>query len=778
MHRRLRSLLLVPCLALLAAIPHARLDGEAARERAEHEFPSDLFLRMRAWPDGTIPSERIAAAIEQLQFERALRARTTAAQGVQDWVPVGPYNVGGRVNALAVAPGGLPAYLGSANGGVFRSDDLGSNWQPLTDALSLASVGALALHPSNPNTIWVGTGDANGTVDGYDGTGVYVSRDRGVHWAARGLRNTSHIGAIVISPADSNRILVGAMGKAFTTDPNRGLYLSTDGGATWTRTLFVNDSTGVSDVAINPLHPDTVYCTTWTRVRRLTYRRAFGPDCAVWRSTDGGVTWARIMNGLPPAGDDQGRFAIAVAPSLPSRVYVSCTSGVTSGYVGTGLYRSDDGGGSWTRMDLGATHRNAFGGFAWYFGRVAVSPLDPDDVWVLGVRLLHSIDGGVTLNDETGAAHVDQHAIALDPLGSGRVMLGNDGGFFSSVSGGAWQKCVNLPITQFYSGSVAPANAARIVGGAQDNGTVKTETGPSGWSEVLGGDGLMCQWHPLGANTLYAEWQYSCDRSGIRRSTNSGTSFSTSTGWVSTDRFNWNTPYTFNPRNPNTMIAGTQRVYKSPNSGASWSPVSGDLTTNPGAAVVYGTISAVAIANSDTTLYLVGTDDGRVWKSANSGATWQDISTGLPKRYVTCVTADPNTAGVLYVSFSGFGQDLHDPRIYRSTDAGATWTGIRGNLPDAPVNDLIVDPTLAGTLYAGTDLGVFVSRDNGTIWTALGGAMPIQPVWDLVLHAGVMVTHRAVERWVRRALARVDASGESGSPPRISGESGAKSVVI
>ena len=164
---------------------------------------------------------------------------------------------------------------------------------------------------------------------------------------------------------------------------------------------------------------------------------------------------------------------------------------------------------------------------------------------------------------------------------------------------------------------------------------------------------------------------------------NSGTSFSTSTGWVSTDRFNWNTPYTFNPRNPNTMIAGTQRVYKSPNSGASWSPVSGDLTTNPGAAVVYGTISAVAIANSDTTLYLVGTDDGRVWKSANSGATWQDISTGLPKRYVTCVTADPNTAGVLYVSFSGFGQDLHDPRIYRSTDAGATWVSIP--LKAAPV---------------------------------------------------------------------------------------------
>lgn len=735
MARLRRTLALLSVFALLVATPHLRMDRDAARERAEREFPSDLFLRMRAMPDGTIPSERIAAAVEQLRFERALGERTFAAQGAQDWVPVGPYNIGGRVNALVAAPGGFPAYLGSANGGVFRSDDMGANWQPLTDANGIFSIGAIALHPTHPYTVWVGTGDANGTVDGYDGTGVYVSRDGGAHWTARGLRNTSHLSSIVVSPADSNVVLVGAMGKAFTTDPNRGLYRSTDGGATWTRTLFVNDSTGVSDIAINPLHPDTVYCATWTRVRRLTYRRAFGPDCAVWRSTNGGVSWTRIMNGLPPAGTDQGRFAIAVAPSRPSTLYASCTSGSTSGYVGTGLYRSDDGGDSWTRVDLGVTHRNAFGGFAWYFGRVVVSPIDPDDVWVLGVRLLHSVDGGATLADVTGTMHVDQHALWLDPLDLTRVWVGNDGGFFWT-NAGSWQKSLNLPITQFYSGAVAPGNSARIIGGAQDNGTVKTETGPSAWSEILGGDGLMCQWHPSNANLLYAEWQYSCDRSGVRRSTNSGTSFAASTGWVGTDRFNWNTPYTFNPRNANTMLAGTHRAYKSLNGGVSWSPTSSDLTTNPGAAVVFGTISAVTIANTDTSLYLVGTDDGRVWRSLNAGATWQDMSSGLPKRYVTCVVADPNQQGLLYVSFSGFGQDLHDPRVFRSTDTGLTWTAIDGNLPDAPVNDLIPDPLLSGTLYAATDLGVFVSRNQGGTWTPLGGVMPIQPVWDLVLHAG------------------------------------------
>ena len=732
MRLRLAHLLFVPVVAALAVLPHARALEQDPEER---DLPNDMFYLQRAMPDGTIPSERIEAATEQLLFERALASKSGqfATSAAQDWQLVGPVNIGGRVNAIVAHPGGTLAFLGAANGGVWRSTDGGLHWGSVSDKAGMGSVSALTQTPQNLHTLWAGTGDANGTLDGYDGRGLYVSRDDGTSWKYVGLREVAHISSVVVNPADSSKIYVGGMGKAFTTDANRGFYRSLDNGRTWTKTLFVNDSTGVSDIAINPAHPETIYCATWERIRRLKYRRAYGVHCAVWRSADGGGTWTKIINGLPVPGDNFGRVAIAVAPTQPSRVYASVVSGAASGYVGLGLFRSDDGGELWEKVDLGSVHRNAFGGFGWYFGRVVVSPLDANDVWVCGVQLLHSVDGGVTLDNVTSTAHVDQHAVWVDPSDPARVYIGNDGGFFSA-SGGQWLQAQELPISQFYAGTVDPQNANKVLGGTQDNGTLKTQSGPAAWGAILGGDGFRCLVNPTNTNLILAEWQYCCDQSGIKRSTNNGASFASTSGWVPGDRFNWNTPFVASPRNPNLLLAGSHRVYKSTNTGGVWAPISPDLTTNPGAAVVYGTITTLAVSNADSNLFLAGTDDGKVWRSQNGGGTWEDISAGLPGRYVTTVAADAADPNVIYVAHTGFGQDLHDPRVFRSTDRGTTWTSINGNLPDAPVNDLVLDPAVPGTLYAGTDLGVFVTRNLGETWVPLGGAMPVVAVWDLELH--------------------------------------------
>ncbi len=711
---------------------HAGEVREREREGDEpHRYPLDYFYARRADPDGTFPQDRWLDALDQLSFERGSALLVSAAP---TWTSVGPANIGGRVTALAAAPGGATVFLGSANGGVWRSDDFGVNWDCVTDRSPIISVGALALDPGDANVVWCGTGESNGSVDSYDGNGVWRSKDAGATWAYMGLKPTGRISSIAIDPADPQIVYAGAMGRQFSTGPDRGLYRSADGGAHWTRVLFVSDSTGVCDVAVNPAHPETVFCATWERVRRNTYRRAYGAECGIWRSVDRGLTWTRLTNGLP-AGENVGRIGIAIAPSRPSTIYAQVVSGLAGGYTGLGMYRSDDGGATWTQRNTDSEFTGAFGGFGWYFGEVAVDPVDAERVYALGVSFLRSDDGGATWEDFTGAMHVDQHALWIDPADRDHLYVGNDGGFFWSTTGPWFDQSLDLPITQFYDGEVDPTNAANVLGGAQDNGSNKTTSGPAGWFPILGGDGFHVGVDPTTPSVVFAEWQWCSDKTGLKRSTNGGASFSGTSGWTASDRFGWDTPFVFNPRSHNTMLAGSQYVYRSLNNGRNWGKISPDLSANLPSALTYGSITTLDVSKPDTNVYYAGTDDARVWRTVNRGGTWTEISAGLPKRWVTRVVADPVDAQVVYATLSGYASDDATAMVYRSTDRGTTWTSIAGNLPNVPTNDLVVDPLDTSRLYLATDLGVWTTRNLGATWYEVGAGLPAGVVADLVLHA-------------------------------------------
>lgn len=715
--------------ALLAGLPHAPRPVSGP-DKGDH-YPSDWFFAQRAFPSGTIDQDAFLAAVGQA---RAARARLSTSSGVV-WQSAGPYNIGGRVTALAVVPGGATIYLGSANGGVFRSNDSGVNWTSILDGELTFSIGALALDPTDPDIVYCGTGEANSAVDTYDGSGLYRTSDGGASWEHLGLEATRRIGRIAIDPSNPDRIFVAAMGTQFSTNPDRGLYRSEDGGANWTKVLFMNDSTGVADVVINPAHPETVYCATWERVRHPTYRRAFGPGCGIWRSTNSGTTWTRLQNGLPTPTDSVGRIGLAIAPSRPSTVYAQIITGSIGGYNGRGMYRTQDGGATWTRRDVSG-FTGLFGGFGWYFGDMAVDPTNPDRVYALGQGLGYSTNGGSNFADVTGDSHVDHHAMWIDPTNPNRVYLGNDGGFYSTTVGGStWFKAVTLDITQFYAGAIDPSNPARLMGGTQDNNTLLTNGSPTGWFPILGGDGFHCSFDPTNPAVLLAEWQYSCSNTGPRRSTNSGGAWTQPTGIIPSDRFNWSTPLVMNPKNHNVVLVGSQRVYRSTNNGISYATLSGDLTTSTPSLLLYGTITTLDISPADTSVYYAGTDDGKVWRSTNRGGAWTDISAGLPLRWVTRVTADPVDPQVVYVTHSGFGGDEHVPHIHRSANQGTSWTPIDGDLPDVPLNDVVVDPDDPQHLFVATDVGVYWTPNQGTLWVPLGSGLPFTAVFDLTLHA-------------------------------------------
>ena len=639
-------------------------------------------------------------------------------------------NVGGRIAALDVHPQYPDTiFVGAASGGVFRSYDRGETFEPLFDEQLTLAVGDLDIAPSDPSTIYVGTGEANagaGTL-AYDGFGVYKSTDGGDNWQHLGLEESGSVGRIEVHPQDPDRAYVAAMGFLFEPNETRGLYRTTDGGASWERVLYLNDSTGVVDVVLHPEHPDTLYAATWERKRRPGHYYYGGQSSGVYRSYDGGDSWERLEQGLPQG--EVGRIGLALCPSAPQVLYAQYIDPV--GHL-MEVYRTDDGGDNWAVA--GSSGINS-PGFMWWFGRLFTHPANTETVYLHNIALFRTENGGENWSKVSNGVHVDQHDMYIDPNNPDYIVLGNDGGLYVSENGAnSWSHRKSLPITQFYTCEVDESDPRRRYGGAQDNGTQRSPDGLiDDWEKIWLGDGFRCLVDPLDNDYVYVSSQ----RGILRRSMQGGSNFQWSlSGIPNAEERNWSTPYEFNPNNPRSLYYGAQRLYKSTNRAAFWAPISGNLTgpEDPGN-LTYGTLSSIAISPADTQVIWVGTDNGLVWKTADEGGEWAAVNADLPNRWVTRLAADPVDAETAYVTFSGYQLNEYLPHVFKTTDGGASWQDISNGLPEVPVNELIIDPDSPDHLYLTNDVGVYVSYNAGNTWSALGHGLPPVVVSDLRLHS-------------------------------------------
>jgi photosystem II stability/assembly factor-like uncharacterized protein len=722
----------IPAVRVLALLAIALLAVSCAARRAaeiEGELPNDWFLRQRMGPAGQIPVRARSRALEA--------ASLSASAGT--WSQAGPLNIGGRIAALAVDPNDPNRiWLGAAEGGVFLSADGGTTWTPKFDQQAVLPVGSLAVHPTNSSIVYVGTGEEGAGGWSYEGEGVFKTTDGGASWTDMGLAEVRRIAKIAIDPLDPQRLFVAAGGGAFNKDAHRGVYRTTDGGASWEKVLYVADDSGAADVAINPVDPTRVFAAIWQRNRADNENYFGGENSAIYRSLDGGDTWAKLVTGLPTGS--LGRIGLAIAPSNPQVVYAIIY--LTSGSL-NGIWRSTNGGNTWSKVSPGSLP-GSFSTYGYYFGQIRVHPTEPQTVFALDLNISRSTNGGTSFTTVSSGIHVDQHALVVEP--SGRYLAGNDGGFYRSLNAGSsWFHATTLPISQFYDLCIDRLQPQHRFGGTQDNGTLRTISGgTSDWTNVLGGDGMQCEVDPINGNKVYAESQYGA----INRSTDGGTSFSpATTGINANDRRNWDTPITVDPVLPSTLYTGTYRMYRTTNSAVSWSAISADLTNGPPVAAgatgpvpddhgdhpIPGTITAIGVSPLNHAVVWAGTDDGNVWVSSTSGSIWTQVNPPGVPYWVTELAPDPFDADGVYLTVSGYRSDDRSPYVRVTHDLGATWQDLSATLPQVPINSIAPDPDWHGRLIVGTDVGAYLSDDGGLSWSVLGSGMPKVVVQDLVL---------------------------------------------
>lgn len=686
----------------------------------------DLFLQ-RAWPDASLDIKAYTKGLEQAQNDYLNRQ---SEHFNQNWMVQGPGNIGARINTLETHPtNDNVIYAGFSEGGVWRTIDGGASWIPIFDEQPFLAIGDITIDPNNPNVVYVGTGDPNISGFPFIGNGLYKSTDSGGTWTHLGLTETRIISKILINPSNSNIIYVATMGLPFERNNDRGLYKSTDGGASWTQVLSLGEDAGIIDLVMNTDNPQILFASGWNRIRNNSESLITGNKARVFRTMDGGMSWDTLYNGLPE--EDLSRTGLAISPTNPNKVYAMF---VSTGMQLHSIYKTEDGGENWEAMPTSEENGlddHALGGFGWYFGKIRVHPLNDDQIYLLGVDMWTFQNGEWSLAAPEWwdySVHADKHDLIFNS--SNHLLLATDGGAYRSTDNGVnWEDIENIPTTQFYRTAYNPHQPNVYYGGAQDNGTTGgNAAGINDWERIYGGDGFQAVFHPTNPDIFYVETQ----RGGINMTLDGGFSWEGGTqGIENGDRRNWDMQYIMSSHNPERLYTGTYRVYESVSQDAPfWFPISEDLTD--GTDDRYHTISTLHESPIDEDFLYVGTTDGRVWKTENSGNDWIEISAGLPNRYVTDIKASPDYTNWVYVTHSGYKDNDFIPRLHRSMNRGNTWENISGNLPDLAINDVYIIPNHLDTLiFVATDGGVYGTINSGEHWERVGVNMPIVPVYDL-----------------------------------------------
>ncbi len=691
---------------------------------------------------------------------------------------IGP--VGNRITSVHGVPGDPNTYyVGAASGGVWKTTDGGVNWSPIFDDQPVQSIGSIAIAPSNPNIVWVGTGEAHIRSHVSIGNGVYKSLDAGKTWTHMGLDSTGRVARIVIHPQNPDIVFVCAQGHNYGTQQDKGVYRTTDGGNNWTQVLFVDPNTGCSDLAMDPTNPAILFAGFWQLEIKTWGRESGGPGSGIFKSTDGGITWRRLRgNGLPQR--DHGKVALAIARTNPNHIYALVETGDGVPWHG----RPTDSGELWTSMDGGETwqltsHDRQLAGRTQYYSRVVVQPDDENEAYFLSAAFSRTLDGGRTTVDPSFASSPggDNHDMWIDPLNPNRMIVGNDGGVSISTNRGRTWFRIQLPVAQMYHVTVDNRIPYYVYGNRQDGpsfrGPSNSRTGGfeggniprSEWHSVAGGESGWATPDPVDPDIVWSSASGSGSVGGIvtrmdlkTRQAHHVEVWPVSTvGWPAADlkyRFVWTFPLTISPHDRNKVYVGSQYVHVTTDGGKSWKEISPDLTLNDKSkqqisggltpdnigVEYFNVIFAIAESPLKPGLLWVGTNDGLVHVSRDGGQTWTNVTANIPDLppHGTISNIEPSRydTGTAYIAVDFHQVNGRDPYLYKTTDYGRTWRKITNGIPHSPASYTHVireDPVRRGLLYAGTENALYVSFNDGELWQPLQLNLPHAPVYWMVI---------------------------------------------